>query len=45
MGRKEQRALKKIEENPVQACNTIQKRVCPDLFEKFSQVTDPRDSR
>jgi hypothetical protein len=45
MGRKEQRALKQIEKNPVQACNAIQRAVYPDLFKKFDRITDPRDSR
>lgn len=45
MGRRERRALKALEQNPIQACNEIQRLVFPDLFDKFGNITDPRDSR
>lgn len=45
MGRRERRALKSLERNPVQACNEIQRLVCPDLFDKFGAITDSRDVR
>lgn len=45
MGRKEQRASRALEKNPVQACNEIQRKVYPELFDKFGEIKDPRDTR
>ena len=42
MGRKEDRAARALEKNPVEACNKVQRRFCPDLFSQFSQTNDPR---
>lgn len=42
MGRAEMRAARALEKNPIEACNEVQKRFCPDLFNKFGQITDPR---
>jgi len=42
MGRAEIRAARKLEENPIEACNEVQRRFCPKLFNKFEQMADPR---
>lgn len=42
MGRAEVRAVRELEENPVKACNEVQRRFCPDLFNRFGQIADPR---
>lgn len=42
MGRKEERMKKKLEKNPVQECNKIQKQFYPQLFQKFAETWDPR---
>ena len=42
MGRMEIRAAKKLEKNPIEACNKVQQRFCPDLFGQFGQTYDPR---
>ncbi|MBE5965655.1 MAG: transposase family protein [Lachnospiraceae bacterium] len=42
MGRKEDRAAKALEKNPIKACNMVQRRFCPDLFNRFGQTVDPR---
>ena len=43
MSRKEERARKKLEKNPVVECNKIQKKFYPELFQRFAQVNDPRN--
>lgn len=35
MGRAEIRAARELEENPIVACNEIQRRFFPELFHKF----------
>jgi hypothetical protein len=42
MGRKEDRATRALEKNPIEACNKVQRRFCPDLFSQFGQTNDPR---
>lgn len=42
MGRMEIRAARKLEKNPIEACNKVQQRFCPDLFEQFGKTFDPR---
>ena len=42
MSRERDRIAKRLEKNPVQECNRIQKKFYPELFSKFEQVTDPR---
>lgn len=42
MGRREERMKKKLEKNPVQECNKIQKKFYPQLFQKFAETKDPR---
>ena len=42
MGRKEDRATRALEKNPIEACNKVQRRFCPDLFNQFGQTNDPR---
>lgn len=42
MGREQDRIRKKMEQNPIQECNKIQKRFCPELFSMFASVKDPR---
>ena len=43
MGRKKDRAAKALEKNPIEACNKVQRRFCPDLFNRFAQTADPRN--
>jgi len=42
MGRDEIRAKRALEKNPIKACNEIQRKFCPELFNKFGQIADPR---
>ena len=42
MGREEIRAKRALEENPIEACNEVQRRFYPDLFNRFGRITDPR---
>lgn len=42
MGRAEVRAARALEKNPIEACNEVQRKFCPDLFNKFGQIVDPR---
>lgn len=44
MSRERDRIAKKMEKNPVVECNKIQKKFYPELFKKFEQVTDPRNT-
>ncbi len=43
MSRAEERARRKLEQNPIVECNKIQQKYCPELFDKFSKVKDPRN--
>ena len=42
MGREQDRISRRIEKNPVAECNKIQKKYCPQLFQKFAETLDPR---
>lgn len=42
MGRLENRLQRRLERNPIEECNKIQKKYLPDLFRWFDQVDDPR---
>ena len=42
MGRKEDRAMRALEKNPIETCNNVQRRYCPDLFDRFGQTDEPR---
>lgn len=42
MGRAEIRAARELEKNPIEACNEVQRKFCPELFNKFDQIVDPR---
>lgn len=42
MGREEIRAKRALEKNPIQACNEVQRRFYPELFNRFGQIVDPR---
>src|SRR5690554_2998405 len=42
MGRAEIRAKRALEKNPIEACNEVQKRFYPGLFNRFGQIADPR---
>lgn len=42
MGREQDRIKKKMEKNPIQELNKIQKRFCPELFSWFGEAKDPR---
>ena len=42
MGRAEVRAARALEKNPIEACNEVQRKFCPNLFNNFGQITDPR---
>lgn len=42
MGRAEIRAARALEKNPIEACNEVQRRFYPELFNKFGQIDDPR---
>lgn len=44
MGRKEKRAAKALEKNPIKECNKIQKKYVPGLMNKFSETADPRSA-
>jgi hypothetical protein len=43
MGREQERIKKKLEENPIEACNKIQTKMYPELFAKFAETKDPRN--
>lgn len=43
MGREQERIKKQLEKNPVLECNKIQKKFCKTLFQKFTEVEDPRN--
>ena len=43
MSREKDRARKKLEQNPVVECNSIQQKYYPELFDQFSRVKDPRN--
>ena len=43
MSRKQERAKKKLEKNPIAECNKIQNKYYPELFAKFADVNDPRN--
>lgn len=42
MGREEERIKSKLEKNPIEECNKIQKRFYPELFDKFGSTKDAR---
>jgi len=42
MGRAEVRVARALEKNPIEACNEVQRKFYPDLFNNFGQITDPR---
>ncbi|MGB8454037.1 MAG: hypothetical protein WCD89_17130 [Anaerocolumna sp.] len=42
MGRAEIRAARALEENPIEACNEVQRKFYPELFNRFGQIADPR---
>lgn len=42
MGRAEIRAARALEKNPIESCNEVQRRFCPELFNKFGKIDDPR---
>jgi len=41
IGRQEERIKKKLEKNPVQECNKIQKQFYLQLFQKFTETKKP----
>ena len=41
MGRKEERARRKLERNPVVECNRVRKKYCPELFQDFVASPQP----
>lgn len=42
MGRERDRIAKRMEKNPAEECNKIQRKFYPELFTKFGQIADPR---
>lgn len=42
MGREEIRAKRALEKNPIEACNEVQRRFYPELFNRFERIADPR---
>jgi len=42
MGRAEIRATRDLEKNPIEACNEVQRRFYPELFNRFGRIDDPR---
>jgi hypothetical protein len=42
MGREEIRAKRALEKNPIEACNEVQRRFYPKLFNKFGRIGNPR---
>lgn len=42
MGREEIRAKRALEKNPIEACNEVQRRFYPELFNRFGRIADPR---
>lgn len=42
MGRSEIRATRALEKNPIEACNEVQRKFYPELFNRFGQIADPR---
>ena len=43
MSREQERARKKLEQNPIVECNKIQRKYYPVLFSMFAEVKDPRN--
>ena len=43
MSREQERARKKLEQNPIVECNRIQRKYYPELFSRFAKVKDPRN--
>ena len=43
MSREQERARKKLEQNPIVECNKIQQKYYPALFSMFAEVKDPRN--
>lgn len=43
MSREQERARKKLEQNPITECNRIQRKYYPELFSRFAEVKDPRN--
>ena len=43
MGRERNRIVKRREKNPIEECNKIQKKFYPELFSRFTEVSDPRN--
>ena len=44
MSREQERARKKLEQNPIVECNKIQQKYYPALFSMFAEVKDPNQS-
>ena len=42
MSRKQERIRRKLEQNPAAECNKIRQKYCPELFQDFSRIKDPR---
>ena len=42
MSREQERARKKLEQNPIVECNKIQQKYYPALFSMFAEVKDPQ---
>ena len=42
MGRAEIRAARALEKNPIEACNEVQGKFYPELFNRFGRIADPR---
>ena len=42
MGREQERIKNRLEKNPIKECLSIQKKYCPNLFQMFDDVKEPR---
>lgn len=42
MSREQDRIKRKLEKNPVEECNKVRQKFCPELFMDFSGIKDPR---
>lgn len=43
MSREQERARRRLEQNPIAECNRIQRKYYPELFSRFAKVKDPRN--
>ncbi len=42
MCREQERIRRKLEKNPIEECNKVRQKYCPNLFRDFADTEDPR---